>query len=423
MLKCNFSNIYPRQRLYGKFFMKEFFKQIILGNILKSDDVIHYERKMSNHFHSNEIKLLNHERIGIYVILKKLVKESKKREVIMSPFTIWDMVNMVIMAGCKPVFADIDINNFSLNFKSVNKNINRNTLCVIYTHYLFKSPTFNKLKLNLKKKKIYLIEDCAIFNGSEHLKNNKIHKYEFRLLSFGRSKFVSTFSAGAILVSKENTEMTQYLKKFNFKKPSIFWLLNYFFKTVKLIVLSNVFLFRFIFIWLIKFLTMFDFDKFKNVSDNDPNPTLHKILPKGYVSKITNFQAKSIFLKYDKKVNKNKKDRIKRAKIYKKHLSDCDGVTLPKFKNSDDLVFTNFPIILNNRDDLYKILLNNNYDCSIHFYKNCNKIDIFKKFHCNLKNLDKIYNKILVLPTYPDYPIKNIINICKLIKNFSKKSY
>ena len=131
MLKCNFSNIYPRQRLYGKFFMKEFFMQIIHGNILKSDDVINYERKMSNHFPSNEIKLLNHERIGIYVILKKLVKESKKREVIMSPFTIWDVVNMVIMAGCKPVFADINPHTFNINPKHIAKLINKKTKAIL----------------------------------------------------------------------------------------------------------------------------------------------------------------------------------------------------------------------------------------------------------------------------------------------------
>ena len=49
---------------------------------------------------------------------------NNKNEIIMSPYTIFDVVNMVICAGGKPVFLDIDLDSFSPDLKEIKKYYN-----------------------------------------------------------------------------------------------------------------------------------------------------------------------------------------------------------------------------------------------------------------------------------------------------------
>ena len=53
-------------------------------------------------------------RIGIYLAVKAIIDENKK-EIILSPYTVFDVVNMVICAGGVPIFADIDFPNLSIS--------------------------------------------------------------------------------------------------------------------------------------------------------------------------------------------------------------------------------------------------------------------------------------------------------------------
>jgi dTDP-4-amino-4,6-dideoxygalactose transaminase len=67
-------------------------------------------------------------------------------------------------------------------------------------------------------------------------------------------------------------------------------------------------------------------------------------------------------------------------------------------------------------------LIQKNFDVSTYFYKNCNNLEIFKTYKKNLLNLEFVENNILVLPTYPQLPKKNILNICDAIKEYFKIS-
>ena len=94
-------------------------------------------------------------------------------EVITTPFTFFATASVVIMAGAKPVFVDIDLHTLSISPEKVIKKINKKTLAVFITHAQgFNGFTDNLLK-ELKKRNILLIEDVCESHGAKH-KNKKL---------------------------------------------------------------------------------------------------------------------------------------------------------------------------------------------------------------------------------------------------------
>ena len=138
------TNIENQKNYFYKLFQRKFFK------LTKIDYVIPLYRA----------------RLGIYLYLKEIIKDNKN-EVILSPFTIFDVVNMVISAGGKPIFVDIKSKN-DTNFclEDLKKSINKNTCCILLTHYHFNNRDLPKVIKLCSDNDIKLIEDCAISLGS-----------------------------------------------------------------------------------------------------------------------------------------------------------------------------------------------------------------------------------------------------------------
>ena len=69
------------------------------------------EQLLENNFtkltNIKNITTLNFARTGIFYAIKKIVSPDKK-EILLSPFTIFDIVNVIICAGGKPRFIDTE---------------------------------------------------------------------------------------------------------------------------------------------------------------------------------------------------------------------------------------------------------------------------------------------------------------------------
>ena len=80
--------------------------------------------------------LTNFGRTSLYVILLYIKKKNNfKNEVLVSSYNFHEVINMIIYAGLKPVFYDLEKNSLNADKNNIMKKINRNTLAVIITHY------------------------------------------------------------------------------------------------------------------------------------------------------------------------------------------------------------------------------------------------------------------------------------------------
>ena len=411
--------ILPRQKIY-KFDIILFIKSIFNLDFFNDNKSIQQklERKITKFTKIKFCALVPRGRVGLKIILNLIKQKNTKRDrVIMSPFTIFDIVNMVISEKLKPDFCDINKNDFSITLRELKKKINKNTLALILTHYHIEPLEYDKIVSYCKIKNIYLIEDRAIaFRKSD--KKEKLNKKHFVIYSFGPFKFISTIDLGAIVTNSSYyyNKIYQYKKKFIYK--NILLKLSKVFFILKFYIASRNSIF-FVLFNFIKISEIFNISNFKNLLKNDPNPQRYdKKKEKNYFLQISNYQVYSATYQMNFRVKNAQKERLKRAKIYSKNLSCIKGIFFKKYlKNTRDC-YLGFPILCQNRNDLYRYLIKNNIDVSKYFYRDCNQLNIFKKFKSDCPNTKYISDHILILPLYPDYPLNELKSICSKIKDF-----
>ena len=73
------------------------------------------------------------------------------------------------------------------------------------------------------------------------------------------------------------------------------------------------------------------------------------------------------------------------------------------------------------RNELLKYLFLNNRDIAIYFYRDCNQLEIFSEYKNMDLNIAEVVNEIIILPTYPKYDEKQILNNIKLIRQYFNK--
>ncbi len=168
-------------------------------------------------------------RSALYNLLKSLNLKSGD-EVLVQAFTCEAVVLPIIALNLKPVYVDIENQSFSMNPIDLEKKLSKKAKVLILQHTFGITPSYRETIISIiKKHKLVLIEDIA--HGVNKLKVKsqklKINKH-FYLLSFGRSKSLSSVFGGAII--GDNKKIMNKLKKITLNYPSystIFKLLLY----------------------------------------------------------------------------------------------------------------------------------------------------------------------------------------------------
>ena len=118
--------IYPIS--YFNYFKSFFFETKNYEKSLKKK--LNYTFKLTK-----DIELLGMARAGIYLAIKVSLRYSKNNSVLLSPFTIPEVINLVIEAGGKPIFLENNINSTDLKISDLEKKIKKFPAAVIITHY------------------------------------------------------------------------------------------------------------------------------------------------------------------------------------------------------------------------------------------------------------------------------------------------
>ena len=155
----------PRQKIYKFYLFRNILNFFSIGfiNYNKTNELTQYLQK---YFNVKNILCLNRGRIGAYLSIKSVVND-KKNKIILSPFTIFDLVNMVICAGGNPVFCDVDKKSVTINMKSILEVYDDKVAAILITHTHLINEDIKEIIEFCKKKKIILIEDCAISFGTK----------------------------------------------------------------------------------------------------------------------------------------------------------------------------------------------------------------------------------------------------------------
>ena len=91
----------------------------------------------------------------------------KKNSEVIVPVNIWiSTAEAVVNNGLKLVFCDINLNDYTICVKDLQKKINKKTSAIIAVHLYGNPADIINIKKIIKNKKIKIIEDCAQAHGS-----------------------------------------------------------------------------------------------------------------------------------------------------------------------------------------------------------------------------------------------------------------
>ena len=406
----------PRYKIYVYpiKFLKTFFQSLFIAkNVINSN----FESKLNKFLISENALFLNQARIGVFLTIKSIINKTGKTEIIVSPYTIADVINMVILAGGEPVFVDIEEDTCNINHNLIEENITENCSAILVTHLHGRMCKMEPIKEIADKYSVYLIEDAAQSFGAKQNGQYAGTIGDVGIFSFGLYKNISSIYGGAV-VSKDK-ELFESISEFHssFNKFSLIWYLKKLLKGIMTLVATSNILFRPVVLPIIKF------GYFKNIKfinkfvETELDVSRKNQMPSVYLTKPSKFQ-KLLATKNIDFVKKDESKRIKFAKIYQENLSSIPSLSFANNILSKDNIYTYFPVYLKDMEKLRSYLIQNNVDVGPQHYKNTSSLDSFEDYFKECPIAEKVSKNILLLPTYPRYDEKNVLNIIKLIENF-----
>ncbi|MFZ5438249.1 MAG: DegT/DnrJ/EryC1/StrS family aminotransferase [Patescibacteria group bacterium] len=137
---------------------------------------------------------------SLWVALKSLGLTSHD-EVITTPATFSATVDAIILAGAKPVFADVDPKTGNLDPRSVEEKITKNTKAILVVHLYGVPADMFRLKKIANQHRLFLLEDASHAHGSE-LNGKKVGSFgHFGCFSLYPSKSLGSLGNAGVLTS------------------------------------------------------------------------------------------------------------------------------------------------------------------------------------------------------------------------------
>ena len=278
------------------------------------------------------------------------------------------------LTGAKVVFTDVDELTGNISLSQIKKKITNKTKCILTVHMSGFACSMNEIYKFCKKKKIFIIEDCAHGLGT---KFNGIHVGNFGIcgvFSFYPTKQITTGEGGVVISNN---------KKFIDK--------------IKVIKAIGV--------------------------DTPPEkrkiPGVYDVTNLGLNYRLTDFQS-ALAIGQLKRYNKSLLKRKLNAKEYLKLLSKNKNIKFQNFQN--DHSYFIFQIFLKNkktRDRLILELKKKGIGSSIHYAKCVPSMSYYKKKYKlklnHFKNAKSYGDTSISLPVHQYISKKMIRNICSFI--------
>ena len=400
LINTNFS-------IYINTLISFFFKNNLKKNFLN---------KLKNYLKTKNLILCSQGRVAAYNIFKVLIKKNKK-EILISPYTLPEVINAIIYAGAKPVYVDIDPNTGLPDSKKLLSLINTKTAGLVITHLYSNSNNI----ISFKKKffnKIIIVEDTAINLGSNLDDGKKLGTlFDYGFYSFGIMKNLCAFNGGLIYSKnkkkikeiEKNLDKNKEFPKFRALKIIIFCIL--------IDVIFNKYIFSYLTFYIFKLCKKFEIKYFEKIIYPGVYPKITNKKPDHYnynfCSNFSYIGINNIFL-----LDKRTKNRIRKVKLYQKYLNK--NLLINNFNNYYNNSFLEFPILLKKSKNkmMSEKLFESGYDIrhtwyvnNFRFRKLNNKKNIFR-------NSNLLHDYILTLPTNDYFLEGDIKKICRIINKY-----
>ncbi len=392
----------PRFRIYSDLSKyAKIFSSILLGHYDYGNYVSELESLIQSYLGVSYAVALPQARVGIYLTIKSIITPSKK-EVILSPYTIADVVNMVICAGGIPVFADVDRNTCNITLQTVAPLINKNTAVVLTTHLHGLMSETIELKKLCEAHSILLIEDAAQSWGAslEGCQSGTIG--DVGIYSFGRYKHINSFWGGMLVTNNERiaTECRKDIEEYSVTPVSFY--AKRVFRALMMQIATSRFIFPVAMFHFFKLAKLNNITTINRLVETELDENKKADYPNKYKVRMSSLQANVVTDGLNNIANDNK-TRISYATIYHNGLSTLQKYILPPLKTDCSHIYTCYPLQVDNREQFILKMLKSNRDVVKQHIKNCADLPAFSDWKRDCPNARACANSVVMMPTYPSY--------------------
>jgi len=335
-----------------------------------------FEENIAKRLKMKDFALLDSGSNSLYMGMK-LLDLPKDSEVILPALTWISCATAVVLAGCKPVFCDIEINTQNVSYRTIEPVISKKTGAVMVVHYAGKPVNMDEIA----EFGLPIIEDAA------HAIDSKIdEKYcgtigYIGAYSFDGVKNLAIGEAGG--VTSNNLELVSMAKKLRYC----------------------------------------GIEKSGFEASANKQRWWEYNVGDFFIKMIPDDISASIGLAQLKKLDKLQAYRKYIWDIYQKEFADTGWFELPvdAEANEQHSYFTYF-IRLNNskRDELAHYLFSEGIYTTFR-YQPLHLIPIYNSTHLKLKNSEILNDTGLNIPLHPNLSEKDVFYIIEKIKEFGKK--
>lgn len=349
----------------------EFLKDIWNSKQLTNNSKYHqqFEKALAEYLGVKYLSLFSN---GTLALITALQAMRITGEVITTPFSFVATTHALHWNGIKPVFCDIDPCTFNLDPHKIEAAITPKTTAIMPVHVYGNPCSVKSLQEIADTYGLKIIYDAAHAFGVTLEKESILNFGDLSVLSFHATKVFNTFEGGAIVCHDEKTKQRiDYLKNFGFADE------------------------------------------------------LTVVAP-GINAKMNEFQAALGILQL-KYVDKEIEKRNEIAKKYREGLKGIKGINFLSDIQNVKHNYQYFPIFINrqtygkSRDEVYEYLKKQNIYSRRYFYPLISQFPTYRGLTSaapnNLPVAERIAKEVLCLPMFGDLATREVIEICKIIRN------
>jgi len=354
-------------------------------------------------------------RVAIHLAVAALVEPGRK--VVLSPYTISDVVNMVISAGGVPVFADIDARTCNIDPEDVQRIIDSDTAAVLVTHLHGLACDMERLVPLCREHGLRLIEDAAQAFGTR-LNGRSVGTFgDAGVFSFGMYKNVNSFFGGMLLTSDADVDRRVRERVATFPPQEM----GYFAKKVLSGLATDIAtmpgIFQSFTYHVFRAASLHDVGLLNRQVSFDQGPSMKRVLSESYLRRMTRMQAKLVLSQLENLDNATRA-RIETARLYHEGLKDVPGLGLPPLRADHSHIYTYYPVQVDDRAAFLKHMMRARRDVAAQHLRNCADLPCFAEFARDCPNARRTAERLVLLPTYPRYGRREAMRNIDAIRDY-----
>jgi perosamine synthetase len=359
-------------------------------------------------------------RTAIYFAIKATIRPGQK--VILSPYTIADVINMVICAGGVPIFADLAPGQCNVSADEIERLVDGDTGAVLITHFYGEACDIERIAAFCKTQKIPLIEDAAMAFGVKVQGRYLGTLGDIGIYSFGMYKNVNSYYGGMLVTGRDDVAARVRSAVNNLPLEPAKRLLRKVVQGMIIDVLTWPPIFRTMTFWLFRWAYLNNVKAITHQFKIDTDPKIKRHMPEEYRHRMSPLQARLILSQLDG-VQAGILARARHAQRYHEGLKDLPKLTLPPLKTDGSHGYHYYCIQYPEREKLVRYAQSSGRDIQESYHRNCASLSCFGNYQRDCPNATRVAGSLIYLPAYPDYPVAEIDRTVTAIQRFFEEHH